>query len=435
MKKLSILGIFLVAATLTFGVNLYYRNQQYRYQIEAGYQRAFRELTTHTDGLEQELAKLTIVNSYQQKIKGLANILRLVYALQANIGQLPINGLNLSKLELLLARIQTSAVESMAEQKVLSDSELQNQFVDFYHQVQYVNQELQNNLGNESAQISWIKWGSYAQTSISRGLALDPDERFPLIHALVAIEDGMDRFYDSEFPSELGRFERKAFSGDLISQIDAEKIASDFLANINGERQVMFTNESDGVMGTYTITADSSSQEPITIEIAKNGGYVLWMTNSRLVNQQLLPREKLIELGEAFLNQCHFTSVELVGTDYFQHRLVCSFVALDNDILVYPRQIKVQVAADNGEIVGFHALEYHSFSVEDSLKSTLTSNQAKESVNKNGTIVANRSAIVLNNSLEQVLTYEFRVNHNSDQFLVYINAESGAEEKIAKVGI
>ena len=73
-----------------------------------------------------------------------------------------------------------------------------------YQQVQFVNGELQTQLALGERRTSWVDWRRYVQTSISR-VAVEPDERYPLMQALVMIEDGMDRFTDSDFASELER--------------------------------------------------------------------------------------------------------------------------------------------------------------------------------------------------------------------------------------
>ena len=108
-------------------------------------------------------------------------------------------------------------------------------------------------------------------------------------------------------------------------------------------------------MPTYTVTATSAEQNPVTIEIAKQGGHVLWMTNPRVVREQQLSQAEMIKAAEQFLKERAFPEVELVDANFNFNRLLCSFAPVDDGILIYPRQLKVQVAADNGEIVGIKA--------------------------------------------------------------------------------
>ena len=54
-------------------------------QLSAGVSGAI----VHIDSLEAELSKLQVANSVQQQFDSTANLLRLVYASQANLGQLP----------------------------------------------------------------------------------------------------------------------------------------------------------------------------------------------------------------------------------------------------------------------------------------------------------------------------------------------------------
>ena len=102
-------------------------------QLEAGYQRAFRELAIHVAGLETELSKLLVSSSPKLQLESAANILRLVYASQANLGQLPINSLNLTRTENLLAEIQAAAVNAAQ-----SGFKLEDKLTNLYQQIQYL---------------------------------------------------------------------------------------------------------------------------------------------------------------------------------------------------------------------------------------------------------------------------------------------------------
>lgn len=443
VQKAKKIGIFMILVGLAvFGGSQYYANRAYRLQLEAGYKRAFRELAVHIDGLETELSKLLVANSATQQFGGLANVLRLVYAAQANLGQLPVHGVNLARIENLLAQVQTTAVntaQGIHSARPLSDTagresaSMRARLAGLYEQVQYVNVELQSQLVLGERRTSWVDWRDFMQTSISQAAEITPGDRYPLMQALLMIEDGMERFYDSDFPSELKRFEGPVPSGEPVSASEAVAIANAFLPQTDAITDLVVTNQTEGELPTYTVTANTVDQNPITIEIGKKGGHVLWMTNPRVVGDQQLSQAEMIKSAQSFLNERGFPEVELIDTDLNLNRLMCSFVVTDDDVLIYPQQLKVQVAADNGEIVGYQGLAYQSFAYIRKTTPVLSPEQAQEFIIETAEILEQRLAVILDPNFDQILTYQFRVKNGTDQFLIYINADSGAEEKITRV--
>jgi spore germination protein len=444
-KAKALVTFVLIAGLAAFGGSQYYANRAYRMQLEAGYVRAFRELAVHIGSLETELSKLLVANSTTQQFGGLANILRLVYAAQANFGQLPVYGLSLARIESLLAQVQTATVKAAqgiySAQPLGSSSNegpaVRTQFARLYEQIQYVNSELQSQLALGERSTSWVSWRKFIQASISQAAEVAPGDRYPLMQALLMIEDGMERFADSDFPSELGRLKGPLPAGELISASEAVAIARAFLPQTYSQTGFVvdpaITNEGEGELPTYTVTATSAEQNPVTIEIAKQGGHVLWMTNPRVVREQQLSQAEMIKAAEQFLKERAFPEVELVDANFNFNRLLCSFAPVDDGILIYPRQLKVQVAADNGEIVGYQGLVYQSFVYSGETTPALNPEQAQKYVIETAEIVDRRLAVILDSNFDPVLTYQFRADHGADQFLIYINAENGAEERITRV--
>lgn len=432
MKIVRVITVSLVILGLAvFGGSQFFIRKVYQQQLEAGYQRAFRELTVHTNGLETELAKLQVANSMEQKLNSLSNVLRLIYAAQANLGQLPVSGLNLSKTENLLAKIQTRSVQAIKNANELAN--VQNQFTDLFQQVKFVNSELQTELNSKENSTSWVNWKHYFQTSIIRSSNVEPGARYPLMQSLVMIENGMDRFSDSDFTSELEPLKGSLPSGPPITQEEAVHIAKAFLQELAAERSLRISNKTKGELVSYTVEVTGLKQTPIMMEISERGGHVLWMMNPRIVTDSELTVEQLLSFANEFLMKRGFPQVELTGVDRMQNRLMLKFVVVQDNVLIYPQQFTIQVACDNGEILGFNGLAYHSFQPKLKLDPTLTVEQAKEYVSNMVTIVDQRLALVLDEKFQEVLTYQFRVNHGEDQFLVYINAKRGNEEKITRV--
>lgn len=101
--------------------------------------------------------------------------------------------------------------------------------------------------------------------------------------------------------------------------------------------------------------------------------------------------------------------------------------------MIYPEEIKLQIALDNGEILGFEAMNFLTFKGAASAPAyPLTEAQARARVNKRLKIERVRKAVILDDRFRMVATYEFKASLNKEKFLVYINAATGDEVKLIR---
>lgn len=95
-----------------------------------------------------------------------------------------------------------------------------------------------------------------------------------------------------------------------------------------------------------------------SIRVTKAGGKVLNMLCSRGVKGAAVSREEAVRKASDFLQARGYT--DLVENYYSEANgaLTINFTAVQDDVLLYPDLIKVEVALDNGEIVGFEGENY-----------------------------------------------------------------------------
>src|SRR5699024_11355544 len=95
--------------------------------------------------------------------------------------------------------------------------------------------------------------------------------------------------------------------------------------------------------------------------------------------------------------------------------------------------IKVKVALDTGEIIGFDASAYYMNHKERDIEpAKLTKEEAREYVKVDFDIDSVRLAIIPKGKDEK-LCYEFKGKYNGSDFIIYINALDGKEENILQI--
>jgi len=132
--------------------------------------------------------------------------------------------------------------------------------------------------------------------------------------------------------------------------------------------------------------------------------------------------------SHGFSNMENTYSIKANGTVQF------NFAPVQNNVRIYPDIVKVKVALDNGDIVGFDATSYYMSHVNRTIgKPKLTEVEAQRKVSKNLKVDSSRLCIIPLDGGKEVLAYEFKGTYGGDTFYVYINAENGTEEKILKI--
>ena len=113
---------------------------------------------------------------------------------------------------------------------------------------------------------------------------------------------------------------------------------------------------------------------------------------------------------------------------------VCTinFAYKENDVIYYTDLIKVKVAMDNGEILGFDARGFLTNHKTRQLSNAkVTEDQARKTISPRLTVEQVQKALIPSNGEVETLCYELKCKtKNNKEVLVYVNCETGEEEQI-----
>ncbi|GER69326.1 hypothetical protein BpJC7_06290 [Weizmannia acidilactici] len=126
--------------------------------------------------------------------------------------------------------------------------------------------------------------------------------------------------------------------------------------------------------------------------------------------------------------------MEMFESSQYDNIGVFSFVAKQGDVRIYPETVKMKVALDNGQVVGFMADDFlRSHQKRVIPKPKISEKEARSRVNPKLKVMEKRLAIITGDLNREVLCYEFLGVLNDDTYRIYINAENGDEEKVEKL--
>ena len=234
--------------------------------------------------------------------------------------------------------------------------------------------------------------------------------------------------YDGPFSDNiLERTPRMTAEAENVSQTKALERCSLGL-NMNS---TVFTDISE-VEGKMPCWRFSNEDKTVACEVTKQGGYISYFLKSRISESTVLTNEQGVKAAEDFLDDLGILSMKTTYYENIDNVLTVNFAYNDLDVCCYTDLIKVSVAMDDGEILGFDAKGFLVNHYDrDIPEADISQSRAKESVSPRLEIISGRLALIPTDGLEEKLCYEFRCRaENGRNVLVYINAQTAEEEQI-----
>ena len=408
-KKIAAI-VFVSALVLTLGgttVAGYTSANKYRTQLNYNYTRAINDLNGCVENIETTLNKAVYANTATQQNGLAAKLMRETSIAKASVAVLPTTGNSLDKVSKFITQAGDFAMSLSAKvsaKQKITDKEYQTM------------QELEK----------------YAKTLRGSLLGIQPNLETPEFTA--ALEKTASDFtdfptliYDGPFSDHINQMKPKLIQGKKeILQGNAQNTAAEFLSVT--QDKLAHTQDTAGNLPTYNFTGNSGA---VRISVTKAGGYISNMTNSREVNAENLTYEDAAKKAREFLKSRDI--VNMKESYYVINDGICTinYAYMQGDIVCYPDLIKVLVALDNGEIVGFDSVGYIMNHTDRNLSPKLTADQAQKNVSSHLKVQKRGLALIPTPGLNEVLCYEFScTGQDSDRVLVYINANTGFEEQI-----
>ena len=173
-----------------------------------------------------------------------------------------------------------------------------------------------------------------------------------------------------------------------------------------------------------------------TISIAKKGGHVIFANYNKTVNAETISQEKADEIGKQFLDAHGYKDMK--ETYYLKQNGVVTInyaysqTAQNGEkVVIYPDLIKLKVALDDGSVLGIETTGYlNSHHTRDIATNLITKEEAKKVLNKQLEIQSENLAMIPTKWKTEILCWEFKGKVEDNEFLVYINAQTGKEEDI-----
>ena len=436
-QKIRVLtASFLAAAfavTAGFAIQGNAKARQYRRLLDNSYLHAFAELTTAAGELEVALTKVSHATSPALFASLCAQAYSKAQAAQAALGELPYGNVELEQTAAFLARAGDYAMalaQGTTAELVCTDDHR-----DTLSQLSQAAGELSLTLETLQAQLTAgaIRPEDLAEArerlaaedgggQVEGGSAFQSVEAdFPEVPTLI---------YDGPFSQHLDGRTPKMLEGlPQVTEEQAREAAASFL----GLRPEVFTltAKSEGNLPSYGFTALVDGGQ-MYIQVTCQGGQILELFTSRTAGEAVLSRAEGCEIAAAFLAEKGYANM---APSYFMEQdgvLSVNFAPVEDGVYCYPDLVKVSVALDTGDIVGFEAAGYLTHHGGRSLPSpTVDTQTAQALVDHSLTVLSHQLALIPTGGEDEVLCHEFKCQaQNGTHVLIYVNALTGKQQHI-----
>ena len=407
------------------------RAANYKRQLEYTHQRAFLQLASEIDDIDSTLQKCVYCTTPSMISSVCAQVFGKAMSAQTALSGLPVSSGDLEETAGFIAKVQDYAyyLSRSAASGTGPDEEQ-------HCALQSLSRTASILAGNLTQLAADIQSGRLTLRELEKAQGSSDaadgsagaeqgfqqiESEFPEVPSLI---------YDGPFSDHISRMTPRFLEGkDTITASDALDAASSF----TGLDPSVFTaaGERGGTIPVYLITARVDGGE-LSVEVTKAGGEILTLMNSRTVERAELSTEEAAAKAAEYLERHGFESMRESYWLTEDNRVTVNYAYTQDGVICYPDLIKVTIAQDTGSVVGFESKGYLMSHIKREIPDVqITEEAASGLVSPELEIQSHELAVIPTSGKNEVLCHEFKcASADGRHYIVYVNAVTGAEEKL-----
>ncbi|GAA0177766.1 germination protein YpeB [Clostridium sediminicola] len=430
---------FIVVFSTTFAILMTLERMDYRNYLQAQYSKNMYQLIDSVSNIKVDLSKSAIVGSREQSIVVFQDIFRFATIANDKIHSIPVPQENIDATSKFLSQVGdfSYSLSKIASQgNDLSDEDYKN-IEKLRNEADYL--LIQLNEVQADINEGKVKWGEIRKKA---GLAFAKDNKTLVTDKFKDIQKQVAQYpaliYDGPFSDNVMEIEPKILEVEKIDIKKAKEIVTEFYGKDKVSNIEEVSGEGTTRVPSYrfrVLLKDREDDQKIAIEISKNGGNIVYLLDNRTVEKPKIDLEKATEVGSEFLQNIGFENMESTYALNYKNIAVISYVYNQEDIAIYPDQVKLKIALDDGKVIGVESEKYLVSHVDNRElpQVKITQAQARERVGKKLEVNSVKLSLIPTEINKEELCYEFSGTYEEEEFIVYINAETGYEQRILQI--
>ena len=418
-------GIFALAVLIARNFALMDEAEKSRLALAGSYQGAVEQLADACRNINETLEKQLYANSPDMQKNLAVKLYEQASAAKAALARLPLEKQQLDNTYKFLSQIgnySLSVSKKLDGDSTVSAQDYENisKLYDFSQKLSQDMWELENSVmsGEIDLRDTKLQMGQSETPSMTDGFS-DFEESF---------DDYPSLIYDGPFSDNIMEKKPKMTSG-AAEVTEKQALERCSIALNMSTSELSRSVRVGGRMPGWRFSNESST---VSCEVTSSGGYISYFLKGRTVGEEKLTREQALQSARKFLDYLGILSMKTTYYDIADGVMTINYAYSDLGTCVYTDLVKVSVAMDSGEIVGYDARGFLVNHTKRTYPKKLFSKlRAQEKVSPQLQITGSQLCVIPTDSLGEKLCYEFKCKaKNGRNVLVYINAETGEEQQI-----
>ncbi len=431
-KVLSIIIFAIFGGFIIFSLNMTNSYKRQKQITEDAYNKALYDMIGYVNNFQVELAKLKVVSTPSLMESTLAGVWRYSNLSKENLNILPLeqnNIANTSKFLTQLSDFSYSLVHKLSKGEVLTKEDDDN--LDLL----YTNSKKLSDTMNEiykDLNEGRIKWNElkYVGNEKLNNDNIDTDSLSSVDGIGKDFQEYEGLIYDGAFSEHILSTKAKSLSETVLPE---EKVRENLNKMFENEiENIEFLGESDGRVMLYNYNVKFKEYEnPRSISMTKQDGKLYLMVSDMNAENENISMNDAKKIGMEFLSKIGINDVK--DTYYLKdsNMAIINYAGVYENVTLYPDLVKVKVSLDTGEVCSVEVQGYIFNHVErENIVPKVSIEEAKKLIKNKEYILSYGLAIIPTDYQTEILTYEFKGKIDDTEFLVYINAYTGIEEKV-----
>lgn len=429
-----VIALFVIIAGLAFVIiGLAVQNKETKGMLENTYQKSLYDMTDNLNDIEMKLSKLMVSNSRTKRTELASDIWMQSSTAESNLGQLPLEHGSINKTSKFVNQLGDyvySLNRKLADGGKYSEED-ESRISDLYEMCKSINEDLRGLTDKVGADYritdhinrGKLKRNGNKEDALGKGFGDMQSNRV----------DYPEMIYDGPFSDALDKREYAGIKDkeDISPEQGAAWLKEKFEKDGNAE----YTGQSENRLRTYQYNMKTGGGEERYVQLSVKGGLPVLINGTRGVAEVKLDEEAAIKKAEEWGAKLLDDTLRSVWISVTTENIAYINLAPEvNDIIYYPDLVKVKIALDDGELLGWEAKAYLQNHTEREISAAKITQE--EAVSKAGgllTVTGVRQALIPKDWGTEVLAWELNCERNEDNYIIYINGESGEEENILKV--
>ncbi len=431
-KALAVVIFMVFTAICIFSVEMTNNFKRAKQSEQDVYNKAMYEMVGYVNNVENELAKLEITSTPKMMTTTLASIWKNSNLAKENLETLPSSQNSMSNASKYLSQLSDYCYsllkQTVAEEK-LTDEQFESidSLYESSKELASVMQDIYDDLNK--GRIKWNELEKVSNEEFQEDEVVTTTANISKIGKTFQEYEGL--IYDGAFSDHLLNQTPKFLTGEEVSVDTAKKKVEEIFKNEEIE-YISDLGDSSGLIDLYNFEVKLKNKENIkNISITKKDARLYLMVSDRKVESENISMDEAKKKGLDFLNSLGIYDVKDTYYLKTENMAIINYAGTQDGVILYPDLIKVKVALDDGEICSVESQGYiFNHTNRSDIKPTISVQTAKKVLNNNIEVISEDIAIIPTESKNEILTYEFKGKMNKKEFLIYINAKTGEEERV-----